>query len=414
VKPPEHDHTVWYGEPGFDSLGPRGMLYAHISKGAVRSGMCNPPRNPQVAQALLETLNKWEVRPHPRERKQEEKSKNLRHVISLQPATVGFSAADSTHSLKSAGGMVAGTHGKPFSSSAPTLATGGSASSSRLPSPVPMRGSRVSSAASAFRPSMRGTLAKPRKNSNKAAWEQFELELTQEGKMKKPSLDSAPEGEVKWKCFRLKKNSRDLGYQLDQADAVDLCKLTIYHNGFTRRSTMHGTSSSGFHGSTSTGFPARSSPSTFSTAHQSRQLKDMSVTLTSSSQDVEGISTHTFASELEKDLTKRHPTLQRALPEEAPSSERYLELSNAALKAGPYRLQAMARQANISVLSGMKPPELAELPLAEQNADAYDPLFSSPNTSPRSTHSGKPLPVPYWGRSGSAPMLKICERESSF
>jgi hypothetical protein len=262
-----------------------------------------------------------------------------------------------------------------------------------------MRGSRVGSAASQYRStSVRGTAPKPRKSSGKDAWEQFEYELKQAGKTKKPPLETGPEGEVKWKQFKLRHQSQELGYQIEQADVVELCHNAIYHNSFTRRS-MHGTGSSGFQSTAP------------SAAGHIRHVKDLRYQLDNTHDCLEDyidtISRKTVTEELERNLLKYPPKLLPPPPEEAPSAEKYLELADLASKSGPYRLQAMAQQANISVLSGMKPLERSESPSPEQGVEAYDPLFGSPNTSPRSTHSGKPLPVPNWGRSGSAPLLKM-------
>lgn len=384
-KEKEAGELEWYGDPlkpGIDaSLGPGGSLYSFTAKGKPRLGMCNPPMNPAVRAALVADLNEWQVTPHASKKKgkqdgEDKLQKGLtRHKI-LLPPTAPSLGGDASVNFESSGD--AATSG---AATAPAGGLfGGSSGSSRMSSPGP---STMRRSTSSFH--TRGSKRRGTKKGHSA----FELDLTQEGKQKHPDLGAlhAPEGEVKFHCHKLKNQSREHGFFLDKADAADLSQLTTYHNPFSRGPLAH-------------------PPPHYNPEPPARQLKDISCDYMSSAKSLGSISVSTMQSVLSP-RTRSVPRIMYnvAPPQEAPSMERLVEMANAARHMGPHKLQSMCQSAKISVHTATKLPDSGY-----GTGDGYggfeDPLLSGrPGATPR-TSTGKPLPVPYWGRNGSAPVLR--------
>jgi hypothetical protein len=363
-------------KPGIDaSLGDAGSLYSFTAKGKPRSGMSNPPMNPEVRAALMADLNKWEVKPVAHAKSQKLKNDEARREdkarrrLMVSPPTGSLTEEEAA--LESAGDF------SWSAASAPALPTGalygGSAGSSRISSGVP--GMRRS--ASSFS-HLRGSspFARTRKKKTESTWQ---LDLAQEGSCKKYGLDTAPEGEVKWHKHNLKRQSREHGSVLDTADVGDLGRLSIYHNFITR------------------GHDWDPTPIAAPVLAPSRLLRDLGSDLQSTGCSPGTLSEATIQSELmvsSRRLPRKLVQLDRT--QEAPSTERLLEMSSHAKSWGPHRLQLMCQNARISVHTGAKLPEDAD---GTYLRDSDDPLFSSRNST------GKSPPVPYWGRNGNAPKL---------
>lgn len=380
----------WYGDPlvpGIDaSLGPGGSLYSFTKNHGPRAGMCNPPMNPAVRAALVADLNNWEVAPTVKSKKdkkenEEANEKNaLRRKIIVPPAGASALRQDEASAEMSAGDSSWGA-----SASLPAGGfMGGSAGSSRISSP----GNVMRRSASMTSHPHRGgsPFVRPRKKKGETTWQ---LDLTQEGKTKKPGLDTAPEPEVKMRLAMVRRQSREHGFVLEKMEVEHLGHLSTYHNKFSRGPLQH-------------------PPPPIHPVYPSRQLKDLSVDMHSTSQSLNSVSDVTIHNSKRLLLSELgSPTIQSRTrdileaSQEAPSMERLMELANGAKHWAPHKLQSMCEKSRISVHTGAKLP----LSGATQCLDD-DPLLSGRLGATPRTRSGKPLPVPYWGRNGSAPVLR--------
>jgi hypothetical protein len=224
---------------------------------------------------------------------------------------------------------------------------------------------------------------KVRKKKGESTWH------LEEGKSKKPPLESAPEGEVKWRSRMVKLQARELGFELDQADVKELGHLSMYHNAMSRN--MH---------------TQHHSPLSPHQVVPSRQLRALHCDLENTSQSLSSIGSQAVMSEmgLSTRSLPRSACLVGPSHEENPSAERLQELAATVMHAGPHMLQHMCQTAGISVHTGGKLPKALQSSSPQHTVEA-DVAIGRPLASPR-TSTGKPLPVPYWGRNGNAPVLR--------
>lgn len=384
-KPKEPGDVDWYGDPlkpGIEaSLGPGGSLYSFTAKGKTRAGMCNPPMNPVVRAALMADLNEWKVAPIVKKKKggQDDDDGNgekrqTRQKIVL-PAAVSARSLEDDAALQAAG--------DPGSTGPAGGLFGGSAESSRMSSPGPSAMRRTASTPHPYRGG--SPFVKSRKKKGDSAWQ---LDLSQEGKHKKPGLDTAPEGEVKWRTHNLKRTTQQHGFVLEKMDVGELGQLSTYHNSFSRGSLSH------------PALPLHPVPPV-------GQLKDLSKELHSTSHSLQSLSDVTVQSEFSPSRRMPRKLYNTGPSQESPSMERLLEMAQHVKHTGPHKLQSMCQNARISVHTGQKlPDERSDIAGAEGDY-IDDPLFGDcrPGITPR-TSTGKALPVPYWGRNGSAPVLR--------
>jgi len=366
AKGPKVPGTVdWFGDPlnpGIDaSLGPGGSLYSFTSKGKPRAGMCNPPMNEKVRAALVADLNKWKVDPivqtkkdKEKEEKQAKEKRAKKFNIMVPPAGVGVGMEAKPE--RTIGGFEVHDDSQSGSNSRAGTAPRRSAS-------VP----------SLHRGSSPHTKSRRRKGE---AGLSFDLE---EGKPKKYGLDTAPEGEVKFRSRMLQLQSREHGKILDKMETADVAYLSTYHNSFSRGPLAH----------------PHQPPHPVAPA---RLLKDIGHDLINTSQSLDRLSDYTVQSEFSPSRRRRLPGYNLGPASEAPSMERLMEMAGHVMHANPNNLDRMCKVGRISVRTGGKLPDFF---------DASMGSLESPTTgvTPR-TSTGVPLPVPYWGKNGNAPELR--------
>lgn len=369
----------WFGDPlkpGIEaSLGPGGSLHSFVKNGKPRAGMCNPPMNMKVRAMLVADLNEWEVEPivtsGKEKREQEEQEKNKKKQEPRRKVVVPSVGA--RYPREEEGMAEEKQHGESGWPLAATLPYGSNFLSrsdgpSRMSSPA-----LLSRRGGSTRNLTGSSLVRKGKKKGESAWQLDDL--TQEGKPKKHGLDTAPEGEVKWRANKLRLAAREHGFLLEKSDVEYLGQLSKYHNWFSRGPLQH-------------------APPPLHPVMPSRQCRDLGHELHSTSQSLHGLS-----DEVQKELIPRGPRRFRLGPtQEAPSMERLMELANSAHHWGPHKLEQMLEKSSISVHTASK------LPTADAGFED-DPLFSSRGGS-ACTSTGKLLPVPHWGRNGAAPVLR--------
>jgi len=390
----EPDEVDWYGDPlvpGIDaSLGPGGSLFSFTAKGKPRPGMCNPPMNPQVRAALMKDLNAYKVAPivtSKKDKEDKEDNSQKKDTRRRKLAMPTFKARKLTDD-DSVGEAVSGESAWNGAATMPA-GFGGSAGSSRMSSPAP--GLRRSASVTTHAHRGNSPFVRTRRKRGESTWQ---LDLTQEGKPQH-GLDTAPEGEVKWRSHKLRLQSREHGFVLEKMDVKELGHLRISHNVHQRSG------------------PLQHPMPPVHPVIPSRQLRDLQPDLHSTTQScARNVSDATLRANADLVLSSvgsmgpaPRSTIYNFDPAlEAPSMERLMEMANAVKHSGPHKLQSMCQNARISVHTGAKLPDTMDIAGASCYDD--DPLYSSrPGATPR-TSSGKPLPVPYWGRNGSAPVLR--------
>lgn len=372
--PTEPGQVDWYGDPlvpGIDaSLGPGGNLYNFTAKGKHRPGMCNPPMNPAVRAALVKDLNEWQVEPLVKPRKA--KPENLDEGEKKQKMMPRRSAVAS-RSLGSLQDDGIAEASRENASTAPAGGFyGGSSGSSRMSSPM-----RHSNSATSHAHRGGSHLVRGRRKRAESNWQ---LDLTQEGPTKH-GLESAPEGEVKWHAHKLKAKSRDHGFTLEKMEVEELGHLSMYHNWLSRGPLQH----------------------PLPVVHPvlpARQLKDLSTDMLSTSQSLNSLSDYTVKTELINAQRVPRSSCNYGAAE-APSMERYMEMAAASKHYGPHELERMLASTGISVHTGARFLDGS----GRQNSED-DPLFSARLGATPRTSTGKPLPVPHWGKTGTAPVLR--------
>lgn len=369
----------WFGDPlkpGIEaSLGPGGSLHSFVKKGKPRPGMCNPPMNAKVRALLVADLNKWQVEPvvtSKRERREQEEQEEKDKKKQESRRKVAVPSVGARHTREQEGTAEEKSLGESGWSLAATVPYGAAFLSrsdgpSRMSSPA-----LVSRRGGSTRNLTGSSFVRKGKKKGESAWQLDDL--TQEGKPKKHGLDTAPEGEVKWRANKLRTASREHGFLLEKMDLDDLGQLSRYHNWFSRGPVQH--------------LPPPVHP-----VMPSRQCRDLGHELHSTSQSL-----HDLSDEAHKDLIPRVRKFRLGPTQEAPSMERLMEMANSAHHWGPHKLEQMLEKSSISVHTG------AKLPVMDAGFED-DPLFSSRGGS-ACTSTGKLLPVPHWGRNGHAPVLR--------
>merc|ERR1719359_2298624 len=135
----------------------------------------------------------------------------------------------------------------------------------------------------------------------------------------------------------LERESRQHGFVLDKTDGAELGALSTYHNKFSRGPLQH-------------------PPPPVHPVHPSRQLKDLSIDLHSTSQSLNSVSDATIhnskrllLSELSTPTIQSRTRYYLEASQEAPSMERLEELVNTAKSWRPHKLQSMCEASRISV-----------------------------------------------------------------
>jgi len=404
--------------------------------GVARSGMSNPPQNEDVAKALLKDLNTWKVqhKVEPRNQTPERRRKAL-----LADMGGGMTAADLAEALtQDTSSTQFGSHsGQGFSKGGARASSYGGV----------RRGRKQAAEESPWQ--LGGADGKPKGPSL--------------GDL------HAPEGDFKWRFFQLRNQARDHGFMIDKMDAAELGTLMLDHNSLARNfaerhASVHpnpvlpsrqlsdlscelgATCTEEFFGLTKkpeTPPPSESSeeepgspggffsmkklkklnkpkqaepPSPQAAASQEADggappispgssemttLRPSSLLSSSGDLALTSMTSGNLFSSPKRGAKKMTQTqLFRKLSQEAPSSERLLEMAQTVMHAGPNELQLRLKMAKISVLTAGKLADPADP--GEEKEDEEDPLFSNRNRN----RLGKPLPVPYWGRNGSAPVLR--------
>jgi len=388
-EPKEPGLLEWFGDPlkpGIESsLGPQGSLHSFVKTGKPRPGMCNPPMNEKVRALLVADLNEWKVEPIVRSKKEKmEQEKALARSLRAEPRRkVAVPSSSSRNFTEDVSASQDQSQEGWATQSAPSLPAGAflggsmGSSQSRVGSPGQARHDRhdrrtLSRDMRGFSPLVR---KHGRKKTGESAWQLDDL--TQEGKVKKHGLDSAPEGEVRWRQNKLRLMSKQHGFVLEQMNVEDLGDLSRNHNTYLRGPLQH-------------------EKPIIHPVIPSRQIKDIGQELGSTSHIL-----HSISDEVANDLIPRTRKFRladmRGPSQEAPSIERLMEMAQHSKSWGPNMLQQMCEKTNISVLTAGK------LPSAASYED--DPLYSGRGGS-TFTSTGKPLPVPQWGRDGNAPSLR--------
>jgi len=404
----------WYGDPlnpGIDaSLGKGGELFGFTKKNGPRAGMCNPPMNEAIRALLMKDLNDFGTNPivipktnkdreaeraeqkamwKERAKKPEPKPEtpvdedNMSVSELMAYAKVKAKKAREKERLAARQKELLGdltTEPDPgwlasLSQSQPSTSFhGGSAGSSRISSAAHQHHHRAGS---------------PATKARGKAKQQFQLKgVGSDGKPKKPGLESGPDGAMKYHHFALKRMARDHGFLIEKTSAPELAELGFYHNWFSRGPLSH-------------------PPPIVQPVHPSRQLKNLGQELVHNSQSLPNISLDTAAMLIPK--PEVFTNMYNLGPEAgAPSIERLLEMSKHVAHATPHALQNMCRTAGICVHTTRRLAADFEAMGNQMNSDE-DPLFSGRQGGTPRTSTGKPLPVPFWGKNGNAPSLRDSE-----
>jgi hypothetical protein len=208
-----------------------------------------------------------------------------------------------------------------------------------------------------------------------------------EGKAKKYGLETASEDEVKWRMQDIRLQSRQHGFILDKADVFELGHLNFYHNSLSRGPLQYTHPLPIVH-----------------PVLPSRQMKDLGGDLATTSQSLPSLS-HEVAMGL-----LPGPPLQRnfhnlGLEQDPPSIERLMEMAGSVMHSSANELQLRCQAAGICTFTASKLNGQRSRPLSGGSFDD-DPLFSGRLGSTPRTSTGKPLPMPFWGKNGSAPVLR--------
>jgi len=394
--PKEPGLVEWYGDPlvpGIDaSLGPQGSLYSFTKSNGPRPGMCNPPMSDAVRKLLVADLNEWKVEPivskkgkQKQDGGEEKPARKNKIVIPQSRAARSSRGADEDASVD------ANSAGASGMSTTLPAGFGGASGSSRLSSPGPNLRRTTSTGSHAHR-SGASPSVKTKKKKGESTWQLDDL--TQEGKPKKHGLDTAPEGEVKWRSHNLRLKAREHGFVLEKMSVEECGVLSKYHNWFSRGPLQHP-------------MPV------VHPVHPSRQLKDLGGDLHAThTHSLHNVSTDTLqhvadTAPEELEMPRKQPPRRGyniGPSASAPSMERLMEMCNTVRHAGPHEFQMRCAAARISVHTGSRLPE-SSMDGSQREFD-NDPLFSARLGATPRTSTGKPLPVPFWGRNGSAPVLQ--------
>lgn len=368
----------WFGDPlkpGIEaSLGEGGQLHSFVKNATTRPGMCNPPGNEEVRKALLIDLHAYGVQPiyESRRKKEEEQKKKKKAADAIRKrilVPVKCASPDEKAGAQEPGTLPDGGWGNASTQSLPAPASHGgfgmsSMTSSRMSSPLLSR-------------SMRGSASFTKSKQRRTHESAFLLDdsfLQASNPKKKPGLDTAPEGEVKWRHNLLRKRCREHGFIIEKHDVGDLGELAKYHNPYSRGPLQH-------------------PPPPVNPVPASRQVRGISCELDRTTHSIEHISDEVAAG-----LIPPKPVFRLGPTQEEPSIERLMEMSHHAIHASPHHLERMCRSAQVSVHHGGK------LPQGDWEEDDGD-LFSGRGGGTPRTRTGKPLPMLKWGKSGGRPKL---------